>query len=502
MLGRPLPQECRENNKEGRHYFEKVEKVLHLRRKVIARDDDEPKNEVIIGPFAVRLKTQWSQKIGQDALPLHRQGESTVPRSRRHAFCDPERVGCKLGVSVYNMIPGLFFVCDVSCIVKACQEGEFNAHTMSGCEIWRRGSGTERVVLSFYHPLDPRFDAETWWWDGAVDAQNHPWEGKCVVTVSLEALRTHRLLLGPRPIITTNSISSQCIYSIVKWDIHSGSRNKKFVRGQLLMHSEVKPYVRHRMKCRDEQFHGMPGSLQEFVSVLGAEKEEVAEVRDLPTDEWKDKTACMLCPACHEFNPLGTVLCFNMNCGAQYRFAQHRFSCVPEKFEIKGTDTVRARTKGSNREEHDQSAASSDGTSAVSEEVDVVADQVSRRVVTYVQKMATYGSSMRVSFQKQLLKNIHTIVLHITKSPDYQLWCPFGFYDRNHPCWLDAKATVHWWDQQQTPYDGFAHRSEIVYSTREVKERARSGEMVPQGELISSTQNRQMLGSLMTILCL
>jgi hypothetical protein len=99
MLGRPLPKECREKNREGMHYFEKVKKALKLPRKVIARDDVDPKSEVIIGPFAVRLKTQWSQKIGQDALPLHRQGESIVPRSRRHDFCDPERVGCKLGVS-------------------------------------------------------------------------------------------------------------------------------------------------------------------------------------------------------------------------------------------------------------------------------------------------------------------------------------------------------------------------------------------------------------------
>jgi hypothetical protein len=281
-----------------------------------------------------------------------------------------------------------------------------------------------------------------------------------------------------------------------------------FARAQLLMHSEIKSFVpdayrggltldrdydpssrpsnesrkehelKHRLRNRTEQVYGAYQGLQEYVSVLGADKENIAEVRDIPVEEWMDKTSCMLCPACHELNPLGTVLCFNMNCGAQYRYAQHRFNCVPERFEIRKTDKVRVRTEGNNNGDNSASAASSDGTSAMSEEVESVAERVSRRVVTYVQKTETYGGSMKISFAKQFLRNARATVMHITKFPEYQQWDPFGFFSRNSPCWINPARTVHPEDEARTPYDKNIHTCQCMYSTREVKERARSGEMV------------------------
>jgi hypothetical protein len=65
----------------------------------------------------------------------------------------------------------------------------------------------------------------------------------------------------------------------------------------------------HRIASRVDHTHGTHEEEDKFVEIVGAVTEKKGLLRELPDDVWFDKTQRMCCPARHEFNPLGAVMC-------------------------------------------------------------------------------------------------------------------------------------------------------------------------------------------------
>jgi hypothetical protein len=109
-------------------------------------------------------------------------------------------------------------------------------------------------VLSFLHPLDPRFneiahlyDSGVWEFDNDkvdVEHRTKTVANKCVITISLGALRSETLFMGPGPIITAKSIDICNFFSIVAWRVRKSFDSAHMLAdAKLLWHVETSQYV-------------------------------------------------------------------------------------------------------------------------------------------------------------------------------------------------------------------------------------------------------------------
>jgi hypothetical protein len=126
----------------------------------------------------------------------------------------------------------------------------------------------------------------------------------------------------------------------------------------------------------------------------------------LPGEDWFDNATRTPCPACHEFAPLGALMCLNINCSAAFHYVQHRFRAKAERFVISqnGSQPPGNRRGGHTESTNKEASSAASTTPAETEhESDVkhATEKFAESVNKFIKKGQVHGKTSQVSPPKQ-----------------------------------------------------------------------------------------------------